>query len=255
MNAQLATIPQNHIGQIQPLFNDEETSLIKELYAKDSTETEFKIFLWNAGNRGLDPRKNQIYFIKRGGKATFQVSIDGYRLIAQRTGKLKGIERGIRREAGELYAWAKVWRSDWERPAYEEVSVKEYIGTTPTWQKMPETMLKKCAETAALRMAFPDELGGTYGEEEMDQVDRAPGQIVNVSHQDSHSLYVAERETPKVIMAEINDLIGAYDLKKEEIQSSTGVQTFKGMSLPELEEAKRNIEEFVGIKVEMSEID
>ena len=34
---------------------------------------------------------------------------------------------------------------------------------------MPETMIQKVAEVHALRMAFPDELGGLYSDGEMDQ--------------------------------------------------------------------------------------
>lgn len=36
------------------------------------------------------------------------------------------------------------------------------------WTKAPQQMLTKCAEAAALREAFPDELGGTHTAEEMD---------------------------------------------------------------------------------------
>ena len=45
----------------------------------------------------------------------------------------------------------------------------EYNTGKAMWAKMPETMIKKVAEAAALRMAFPDELGGLYAQEEMDQ--------------------------------------------------------------------------------------
>ena len=37
------------------------------------------------------------------------------------------------------------------------------------WGRMPETMIKKVAEAAALRMAFPADLSGVYADEEMPQ--------------------------------------------------------------------------------------
>lgn len=49
------------------------------------------------------------------------------------------------------------------------------------WSKAPQQMLTKCAEAAALREAFPEELGGTQTEEEMEgkEIDVTPSKGLN----------------------------------------------------------------------------
>src|SRR5690606_36600618 len=47
-------------------------------------------FLHHCSRTGLDPVARQIYLIERGGKHTIQVSIDGARLVAERSGKYAG---------------------------------------------------------------------------------------------------------------------------------------------------------------------
>lgn len=159
-------------------FTKEELQLITDTVARGATPKELQLFLYRCKNMGLDPLKpGQIYFVKYGGMpGTVVVGIDGFRTKAANSGKLSGIKRGaIRNEAGELIgAWAEVYRSDWKEPAREEVSLSEYNTGKAMWAKMPETMIKKVAEAAALRMAFPDSLGGVYAQEEMDQANKSP---------------------------------------------------------------------------------
>jgi hypothetical protein len=57
-------------------------------------------------------------------------------------------------------------------PARIEGSLDEYDEKKAMWLTMPETMIQKVAEVGALRMAFPDDLGGLYSTEEMDQAER-----------------------------------------------------------------------------------
>jgi len=151
----------------------DQLELIKSTVAKNATTDELNLFLYRCKHMGLDPLKpGQIHFVKYGsGAGTIVVGIDGFRSKAAATGKHSGTKRGvIRDDAGRCVgAWAEVYRSDWQHPAREEVSLFEYNKGGGNWAKMPETMIKKVAEVAALRMAFPDDLGGVYSDDEMDQ--------------------------------------------------------------------------------------
>ena len=157
----------------QGTWTPEQMRLITDVVAKGATPDELKLFLYRCQHMGLDPLKpGQIHFVKySNGPGTIVVGIEGFRSIAHRSGKLSGISRGVvRSDKGDVIAaWAEVHRSDWQHPAREEVPAAEYNTGRGPWQKMPETMLKKVAEAAALRMAFPNELGGVYEASEMDQ--------------------------------------------------------------------------------------
>lgn len=170
-NTTIAAIPRQ--TQDASIWTGEQVDLIKRTVAKGATDDELKLFLYRCRNLELDPLKpGQIYFIKYGtSPGTVVVGIDGFRARAARTGRLSGIKRGALYDVnGKLVgAWAEVYRNDWQHPAREEVPLSEYNTGKSQWVKMPETMIKKVAECAALRMAFPDDLGGLYSPEEMDQ--------------------------------------------------------------------------------------
>lgn len=168
---------ENEMSNIQAVtgreFSSTELELIKSTVAKGASNDELKLFLYRCKHLELDPLKpGQIHFIKYGSSpGTIVVGIEGFRSKAARTGKHSGTQRGILRDdKGKCVgAFCEVSRSDWSRPAREEVSLHEYNTGKSAWAKMPETMIKKVAEAAALRMAFPDDLGGIYINEEMDQ--------------------------------------------------------------------------------------
>lgn len=162
------------IGSVD--FTTEQLALIKTTVAKGATNDELQLFLYRCKRLGLDPLKpGHIHFIKYGNSpGTIVIGLDGFRYKASKTGKHTGTHRGVvRDESGVcIGAWCEVYRSDWTQPAREEVSLSEYNTGKGQWLKMPETMIKKVAEVAALRMAFPDELGGLYSVEEMEQAEK-----------------------------------------------------------------------------------
>lgn len=163
-------------------FSPQDLQLIKDTVAKGATDAELQLFMYRAKGLGLDPLKpGQIFFVKFGNNAgQIIVGLEGFRALAQRTGKRAGTKRGVTKDddGNLISAWCEVYRTDWQHPAREEVSLAEYSKSHGQWKTMPETMLKKVAECAALRMAFPDELGGVYGEEERQVIEvKEPAKI------------------------------------------------------------------------------
>ena len=139
-------------------------------------------FLAHCQRTGLDPIARQIYAIERGGRWGIQMSIDGARLVAQRSKEYEG-QTPVQWTADGV-TWVDVWLDDSKPPAaarvgvyrarfreplYAVATLKAYSAGGPMWTKMPALMLGKCAEALALRKAFPQDLSGLYTSEEMDQ--------------------------------------------------------------------------------------
>lgn len=156
-------------------FTKDQVDLIKNQICPGLTDDEFKLFLYTASKCKLDPLQKQIYAIKRGGRMTIQTSIDGLRLIAERTGKYapgKDTEFIFSDKGGIMGAKVYVKKMTPDG-TWHEVSatafMNEYSTRQNLWARMPSVMIEKCAESRALRRAFPQELSALYSEEEMDQ--------------------------------------------------------------------------------------
>jgi phage recombination protein Bet len=174
------------LALLSPNFTEEQIALIKKTICVGATDDELSLFLYVCHHTGLDPLVKQIHAVKRGkgeyAKMTIQTSIDGFRMIAERTGKY-----APGRESTFLYDDNKklisatsyikkmtadgTWHDISANALYEEYVVCYNGKPNDFWQRMPHVMLAKCAEALALRKAFPAELSKIYVEEEMMQAD------------------------------------------------------------------------------------
>ena len=174
--------PQYHLANL----DKDKIELLKRTFCKGATNDELELFIHACNRMNLDPFMRQIHAVKRwsDGKEvmTIQTGIDGYRLIAERTGKyLPGKECTFAYNDGKVFAataYVKKLGSDgqWHEIGHT-VYWDEYVGKkkdgSPTgmWRDKPHVMLGKCAEAGVLRKAFPAELSGVYTKEEMEQAD------------------------------------------------------------------------------------
>lgn len=157
-------------------FNADQIALIKNYLCKGINDDELKLFQAVCKKTGLDPFMKQIYAVKRKDQMTIQTSIDGYRLIAERTGRYcPGRETSYVYDGDKLIYATSYVKKQTADGTWHEVAASAYLDeykpayTNQFWESKKHIMLAKCAESLALRKAFPNELSGLYSDDEMHQ--------------------------------------------------------------------------------------
>lgn len=163
--------------QISTQLDSSQVELLKTTICKGASDDELRFFISVCQKTGLDPFSRQIYSIPRGNQRTIQVSVDGLRAIADKTGKYspgKPTEYTLDKE-GALFSATAYIKKQTADGSWHEIGVtafwSEYNGKNNIWRQYSYQMLSKCAECLALRKAFPAQLSGLYGHEEMQQAD------------------------------------------------------------------------------------
>jgi len=193
------------IAENQAEFTEAQVAGLKQLGVESATRGDLDVFFHTAKRLGLDPFQKQIYMIGRktkvGGyngeperwetKYTIQVGIDGFRVTGYRAARREGLPRPVvhRQFCGRDGVWRDVLIEDGPPVAAKcvitcagevvgEAVVKfaEYAQTTRNgsltqmWSEKGTTMIGKCAEAAAWRVAFPQDFSGVHEPAEFHEV-------------------------------------------------------------------------------------
>lgn len=210
----------------QPFWSATQLAALKQIGIDKAENGDLAVFLNYAQRTGLDPFARQIYMIGRNQKTangwttkwTIQASIDGLRIVAERSGDYAG------QVGPEFCGTDGIWRDTWTAteppiaarvgvlrhgftaPLYAAAYYDEYVQTdregkpTSMWATKPRLMIAKCAEALALRKAFPNDLAGLYTADEMGHADTRAA--ASTTPAPSEPIHVVDTDTGEIIEAE-----------------------------------------------------
>ena len=191
--------------QVQ-VYSPEELAIIKTTVAKDATNTELAYFANVSKRYGLDPFLKQIWFYKdTRSNIIILAGRDGFLSLAQKDPRWNGITSDIVREdeyfsmdasngktehhkqvtskAKILGAYAICRPKGCEITTIEWVDFDVYNKNYNVWKSDPAAMIKKVAETHALKKAYG--ISGLQAEYDFDTTN---GKAVAIDHEERPSV-------------------------------------------------------------------
>ena len=183
--------------QITAVTSGLTTENIETLYQagvipKDTPKAQIEIFAKVCSEKNLSPFTKQIYLVGYNGKYSIITGIDGFRAIADRTGRLAGKDNpiydlqadGSFKTAAMLLEVGKLPLSctvtvykvvgGVRCPFTHTVALKEFSSGQQKWNSMPLQMLAKVAEAFAIRQGFAADVSGLSIEEEIAAIQDLP---------------------------------------------------------------------------------
>lgn len=190
---------------------------------RNITDDEIGLFMELCKYQKLNPFLREAFLIKYDNSKPAQqiVSLAAFQRIADSNDAYDGIEDGIvvqklsdgsviKREGCILYkneilvgGWATVYRKDRKIPIKAQLALKEYSKAQATWNSSPAMMIDKCAKVAALRKAFPQNLGSAYSEDEIGGLDVQSASKDNESIKDDISYDIDDCNFEEEIVEEV----------------------------------------------------
>jgi len=173
-------------------------------------------FITACERTGLDPTQKQIYAAQMGGKWTVLIGVDGFRVVAQRTGEYDG-QDPIEWQMEENGAWSttpgkgapyaariRIYRKGVSRPLEQVVTFSEFGGKGQNWDKRPAHMLGIRAETHGFRRMFPMQLSGLYTAEDFQDDGTDTGDAIVVEPSEDWQGLVTEAKSKDEIKAVVD---------------------------------------------------
>jgi len=172
------------MSNLTKLNNTQKELVIQQFGLHEATQTEIDYFFEIAKRTGADPLRRQIHATMRYSNQhkkkvmSIVFGIDWYRKQAANSGDYAGSDRpkfeGLTADGNPEVCIFTVYKivqghrvAFTDEARWSEYAQKydgKYMGL---WATKPHVMLSKCAESRVLRQGWPEQLAGTYIEEEL----------------------------------------------------------------------------------------